>query len=92
MTTYHEVIFNIIWYTVEFIVYLCIIAYVLDHFGLIKAGLKPKKDVSATFGNTWKDTTEMLTTAAELATKVRTAMADPTATKAIEAASDSAKK
>lgn len=71
--SWQEVLFLLIWYCTEYLCYISIIAYVGYTFGLIKP-YKMKKDVPATFGDTWSQTSSFLTTAVDIAQKVNTVM------------------
>lgn len=65
---------SMIWYTVEFMCYISIIAYTLFTFGILKP-IKFKSDVvPATFNQTWKDANSFLNTASSIATKVKKAI------------------
>lgn len=75
---FHEAVFNFIWYTVEFITDLCVIAYVAYTFKLI-GPWKTKKDVPGTFDDTWSQTSSILTAAATVANKINSATADSSA-------------
>ncbi len=58
----------LIWYSVEFTTYLCIIAYTLFTFNII-GPFRLKKDVPATFDKTWSDTNKVISVAANFADK-----------------------
>ena len=65
---------GLIWYPVEFATYIAIIAYVLYTFGFFKIP-KPKNDVPASFGDTLKQTRDIIGTAAGFAQQLRVATA-----------------
>ena len=50
---------HFIWYSVEFSTYIAILAYVAYTFGLVNP-FRMKKDVPATFNDTWKDTSYLI--------------------------------
>jgi hypothetical protein len=64
------------WYGVEFICYLCIIAYVLAYFGLIKSP-KQTANVVENTNQTWAATGDLLSNAASIAKRVNSALTQP---------------
>lgn len=68
-TSYRDLLFLFIWYLVEFVYMLCVIAYVLYTFGAIKP-IKPKEDVPATMDQTWSQTRAVLGNIASITGKV----------------------
>lgn len=72
--SYHEVMFNFVWYTVEFACYISIIAYVLYTFKII-GPFKMKENVPETMNETWANTGQILASAADIAKKFNKALA-----------------
>lgn len=66
--------FSSIYYFVEFLTHLAVIAYVLYTFGVFNIP-KPKNDVPASFSDTLKQTQSIIGTAASFAQQLRTASA-----------------
>lgn len=64
------------WYGVEFICYLCIIAYVLAYFNIIKAPKQTASVVENT-SQTWAATGDLLSNAASIARRVNGALNQP---------------
>ena len=67
-TTYKDTLFSFTWYSVEFITYICIIAYVFYTFKII-GPWKMKQNVSETGIDTWSQTSTLLSSAADIAQK-----------------------
>ena len=70
---FYEWLPTMIWYTVEFVCMLSIVAYVLFTFNII-GPIKFKNDVPATFNETWKSANSFLNTAATMANKLKKAI------------------
>lgn len=69
---------NYIWYPVEFLTYIAIIAYVMYTFKWFEVK-RPKSDVPASFGDTLKQTRDIIGTAAGFAQQLRAVTAPITA-------------